>query len=400
MLRHLAPTGSPIKFLELLLWLKKTLTGGGDVEQLQRAVQARLGNKYSYVYSTGRGAMASLLSGVKALRSSTDVRDEVILPAYTCYSVASSVINAGLKIRLCDIEPTTLSYDLEQLKQIDFKNVLAIVSSNLYGLPNNNLVEVERLANEQGLFLVDDAAQSLNSKLAGRAVGTFGSAGILSLDKGKNVTSIQGGLVVTDNRELSDYLVDQSRELPALGLKASLIEFIKVLIYYAFLNPYAYKIPANISFSGLGETKYEPDLELRQYPVFLSSLAESQLKRIDEITQKRVVHGEYYEKNLLLSDGVTKVERAESSQPVYLRYPLLVHDTQRRARLLEQHREYGISASYPASLNNLPEIESSLVEKRDCPGADVVAKSIVTLPTHAFVRGEDMRRIVEIVNSI
>ncbi|MEJ2612886.1 MAG: DegT/DnrJ/EryC1/StrS family aminotransferase [Candidatus Thiodiazotropha sp.] len=269
----------------------------GDEAQLKGAVQALLGNKYSSVYSTGRGAMTTLLSGVKALRSSADSRNEVIMPAYTCYSVASSAINAGLKIRLCDIDPTTLSFDQDKLQQIDFTNVIAIVSANLYGLPNN-LVELERLADERGVMLIDDAAQSLNSRLAGRYVGTFGSAGILSLDKGKNATSIQGGLIITDHSDLSEAIVDIYKEVPDLGMKAGLVEFIKVLIYYLFLNPYAYKIPASISFSGLGETRFETDVEIKRYPSFLATLAESQLKRLDEITESRIAHGDFYETHI------------------------------------------------------------------------------------------------------
>jgi dTDP-4-amino-4,6-dideoxygalactose transaminase len=373
--------------------------GGGTVEKLEQAVQALLNTKYCFVYSTGRGAMTSLLSAIKALRSPDDTRNEVILPAYTCYSVASSAINAGLKIRLCDIDPNTLSYDPQKLRQIDFSHVLAIVSSSLYGLPNDMLM-LEHLAQERGIVLIDDAAQSLNARVEGRPVGTFGHAGILSLDKGKNVTSMQGGLIVTNQADLADHLQKVSQQLPDLSFKSSLVEFIKVFIYTVFLNPYAYKIPANISFAGLGETRFETDVQVRRYPRFLSSLAVAQLKRIEQITQSRTAHGEYYERVLKGNDSLTKITQMKSAQPVYLRYPVLVNDPQLRADLLDRYREFGISVSYPKSLNNLPEIESSLVSREVCPGAERVAEQIVTLPTHAFVRETDMQIICEILNAL
>jgi perosamine synthetase len=399
MLKHLAPTGSPIKLGELISWLFTMPTGSGKEQMLKNAVEQLLSIKHSFLYSTGRGAMTVLMSAIKALNEGDGQRNEVILPAYTCYSVASSAINAGLKIRLCDIDPKTLSYDLEKLRQIDFSRVLAVVSASLYGLPNE-MVELEKLVQEQGTLLIDDAAQSLNSKFDGRYLGTFGDAGILSLDKGKNVTSMQGGLIVTNSESLAGFLNERVESLAELGFKSSLKEFIKVIVYFLFLNPYAYKVPANISFSGLGETRFETEVEIKRYPTFLSSLAVSQLNRIDAITESRTSHGEFYEATLMPNKVFSKISRVASASPVFLRYPILVHDPDVRSKLLTEYREYGISASYPKSLNQLSEIEEYLVVRETCPGAESVAQQIVTLPTHAFVSKDDLQKICEIINTL
>jgi perosamine synthetase len=399
MLKHLAPTGSPIKLGELISWLLTMPSGSGKEQMLKNAVEQLLSIKHSSLYSTGRGAMTVLMSAIKALNKGDGQRNEVILPAYTCYSVASSAINAGLKIRLCDIDPKTLSYDLEKLRQIDFSRVLAVVSASLYGLPNE-MVELEKLVQEQGVLLIDDAAQSLNSKLDGRYLGTFGDAGILSLDKGKNVTSMQGGLIVTNSESLAGFLNEGVENLAELGFKSSLKEFIKVIVYFLFLNPYAYKVPANISFSGLGETRFETEVEIKRYPAFLSSLALSQLNRIDAITESRTSHGEFYEATLKPNRVFSKISRVALASPVFLRYPILVDDPDVRSKLLTEYREYGISASYPKSLNQLSEIEEHLVVRETCPGAERVAQQIVTLPTHAFVSNNDLKRICDIFNSL
>jgi dTDP-4-amino-4,6-dideoxygalactose transaminase len=399
MIKHLAPTGSPIKPGELFTWLFSTASGTSGKEPLQRAVETLLKVEHSFLLSTGRGAMTLLLSSVKALNGQDGQRDEVILPAYTCYSVASSAINAGLKIRLCDIDPKTLCYDFEKLEQIDFSRVLAVVSASLYGLPND-MVRLERLVAERGALLIDDAAQSLYSTFDGRYLGTFGHAGILSLDKGKNVTSMQGGLIVTNNQELAEHIAKQSEQLSDLSFKRRLIEFLKVLIYFLFLNPYAYKIPANISFSGLGETRFETEVEMKHYPGFLASLALSQINRIDEITGSRIERGAFYDRCLKPNDRVSKITPLEQSAPVYLRYPLLVQDGEVRSHLLSRYREYGISPSYPKSLNQLAEIEDHTVAKEVCPGGEQVARQVVTLPTHAFVSKSDQKKICEIVSAL
>ncbi|MEJ2612885.1 MAG: hypothetical protein P8179_23195 [Candidatus Thiodiazotropha sp.] len=79
---------------------------------------------------------------------------------------------------------------------------------------------------------------------------------------------------------------------------------------------------------------------------------------------------------------------------------MLVLDDGQRADLLAQYRQYGISASYPKALSQLTEIESNRTDRDACPGAELVAKSIVTLPTHAFVTEQDMQHIVKHVNEI
>ncbi|MEJ2621997.1 MAG: DegT/DnrJ/EryC1/StrS family aminotransferase [Candidatus Thiodiazotropha sp.] len=394
-MRHLAPTGSPIYFSELLGWLANTLTGKRDQQRLLLLLKNLLDVDSGFLYLTGRGAMTALLAAVKHQTHDRD-RNEVVIPAYTCYSVASSVINAGLKIRLCDIDSKTLSYDERQLRQIDFSGVAAIVSANLYGLPND-LPMLEKLAKAEGVMLIDDAAQSLYAKIDGRLLGSFGDAGILSLDKGKNVTSMQGGVVVTKHQGLIDALSNQASQLDELSFKRRFIEFAKVLIYYFFLNPYAYKLPANLSFSGLGETRFETEVEIKKYPAFLASLACAQIERIDQITHCRTQHGYYYDEALQSNQRMTKIARLPKTQPAYLRYPLLVHDPNQRQTLLERFREYGISASYPRSLNAIAEIANHRVGESVCPGAERVSQQIITLPTHAYVNRSDRNKIVDII---
>jgi dTDP-4-amino-4,6-dideoxygalactose transaminase len=394
-MRHLAPTGSPIAFSELLGWLANGLIGKSDEQRLLQRVKSLLDVDAGFLYLTGRGAMTALLAAVKRQIGDSD-RNEVVIPAYTCYSVASSAINAGLKIRLCDIDSRTLSYDEQQLRQMDFSRVAAIVSANLYGLPND-LPMLEKLAKAEGVMLIDDAAQSLYATIDDRLLGSFGDAGILSLDKGKNVTSMQGGVVVTNHQGLIDTLSNQVSQLDELSFKRRFIEFAKVLIYYFFLNPYAYKLPANLSFSGLGETRFETEVEIKKYPAFLASLACSQIKRIDQITQSRTQHGYFYDEALQSNQRMTKIERLPNTQPAYLRYPLLVHDPDKRKVLLERFREYGISASYPKSLNAITEIADHRVGEPACPGAERVSQQIITLPTHAYVNPSDRNKIVEII---
>ena len=144
--------------------------------------------------------MCELLRSLARMKG--DARNEVILPTYTCFSVPSSVAKAGLKIRLCDIDPRTLDYDLQKLSEIDFTNVLGIVTSNLYGIPND-LEQIGRIADAKDIYLIDDCAQCMGGQVGGKFSGTMGIAGLFSLDKGKNITSMDGGILITNSDELA-----------------------------------------------------------------------------------------------------------------------------------------------------------------------------------------------------
>jgi DegT/DnrJ/EryC1/StrS aminotransferase family len=106
--------------------LASVLESAGSLSQ---RLDERLGIRPTFFASSGRAALTILL---KALQQRSD-RREVVIPAYTCFSVPSAVARAGLVIRLCDVDPKTLDLDLNALARLDLSRVLCIVPSGLYG---------------------------------------------------------------------------------------------------------------------------------------------------------------------------------------------------------------------------------------------------------------------------
>ena len=199
-LRYIAPAGTPIPFRYLAGSIASALSPRQVLDEFREAVCSVFGVKHCFFVSSGRAALTLLVRSLRDMAG--EGRDEVVVPSYTCYSVPASIARAGLRIRVCDVDPRTLDYDHDKLARTDLSRAVGIVSSNLYGIPND-LQALSRIAEEQGIFLVDDAAQCMGGKVNGRASGTFGTAGLFSLDKGKNITSIEGGIVVTGSDDLS-----------------------------------------------------------------------------------------------------------------------------------------------------------------------------------------------------
>jgi dTDP-4-amino-4,6-dideoxygalactose transaminase len=377
-----APAGTPLTLGDLASGALRSLRAEATAE-LRRRVCETANRERAWLVSTGRAAMTLAFQAMK--RAARDPnRVEVIVPAYTCYSVPAAIERAGLVPRLCDIDPATLSPDLESLADLDFGRVLAIVSANLYGLPNA-LDDLESLARGHGIFMLDDAAQALGARYQGRPVGSFGDVGLFSFDKGKNITTLQGGVLVADSASLSDALDAAGVELLEASPVGTLETLCKLPVYALLLRPWAYGAVRRLPL-GLGLTPYETDYPIAPFSRALAGLASLQLERLGEINRARIDNAGRLSEALAAVPGLSAPRIFAGAEPVYARYPVFV-EPERRAGLISALERAGIGAtiSYPRALMDVPEVASRLArDQRPTPGAQEVARRIVTLPTHGY----------------
>lgn len=400
-LRHIAPAGTPIPFPMLLGAAMDQLRGADTGAALAAAIRERYGVRHCLTLSSGRAALALIFRTLKTLADDPR-RNEIIVPGYTCYSVAASAVLAGLRLRIVDIDPRTLSYDRALLEGVDCSRVLAVVSANLYGLPND-LDVIERFARSHGIYMIDDAAQALHATFKGRYAGTFGDVGIYSFDKGKNITSLQGGAIVTGDDAISGALAEAIDELPEELPSTTAAAFLKLSAYTLLLRPWLYWIPAGIPALGLGRTVYTTDIPMHRSSIMATSLVLRLLARIDEITTARVQAATRIAKTLAGVDALRMVAPLSDSEPVYLRLPCLAADAGQRDRLIDTlvHAGIGATGSFPRALADLPEIAGYIAVERDVmKGARDVAARIVTLPTIAYLRDIDIRRLAGILDTV
>ena len=377
-----APAGIPLTLGDLARGAGRSLSGEVTRQLTDQLCEAG-SRQRAWLVSTGRAAMTL---GLKAMQQAAGDprRVEVIFPGYTCYSVPASVERAGLVPRLCDVDPVTLSPDLESIADVDFSRVLAIVSANLYGLPNA-LQDMEGLARSHGFFMLDDAAQALGARYQGRPVGSFGDLGLFSFDKGKNITTLQGGVLVADTGRMSDALDAAMAGLRKAPLAATLATLLKLPVYALMLRPGLYGAVRQLPL-GLGLTPFETDYPLESYPRALAGLATVQLERLGQINGTRVRNADRLRAALAGVPGLSTPRVLPEAEPVYPRYPVLVEPPARAGFIsaLEQ-AGIGATASYPQALIDVPEVARRLPrDQRPTPGAREVASRIVTLPTHGY----------------
>lgn len=394
--RHVAPAGAPIALSDLKRWLSRPASGADAGAELRQAICAHLGRSHCQLTSTGRAGLTVLLSAFRSLVPPE--RDEVVLPSYTCYSVAASVVRAGLRLRIVDVDPSSIDFDLEKLGNEDFRRVLAVVVTNLYGLPGR-LPEISRIARDNNVFLIDDAAQSLGARVGGRPSGAWGDAGLLSFDKGKAVSAIDGGAVVTDSDAVAREIEVRLRGSGRPGLLTTCAQALKVGAYVAFLRPEWYWIVNALPGLGLGRTEYRTDFPLRAASPWLAALAATMWPRLTDFCVRRVANARRYLEGISRISAFTPVRPVAGAEPTYLRLPLVAADEDLQRRLIGELNGAGIGASgsYPGAISDIAAVRPHLAGRPDATAGRSVAGRIVTLPTHPYVSPRDIDRALGVL---
>ena len=390
MFRMIPPAAAPIKMNEILTGIGASMSGR-TAEQFKREIRDYLNVPYAFFTSSGRAALTTILK-VMAEKSG---KDEVIIPAYTCFSVPSAIVKAGLKIRLCDINRETLDFELGELAKTDWRKVLCVVPSSLFGLPCN-LPEISRIAKEHGAWVIDDAAQSLGGAIGNVKSGTAGDVGLFSLGRGKVISTYEGGIIVTRSDEMAgklskDPLIGNGKtHPPSLGM------LVKLLAYSILVKPRLYWIPNRMPFLELGSSKFDPDFTIAGLSGLQTAIGCSVFKKLDQWNDLRRKNAKLLYDVLKTHTELMIPKPLPRSNPVYLRFPLLVMNPQLREKIYSNLNANGIGAStaYPTGIHQIPTAIPYMVNSGDkFPQTDLVASSIVTLPTHPLLTPKDLDRI-------
>ncbi len=167
----------------------------GEVEAFESEFRAFAGVSHCLALTSGTGALHTALAAL-----GVGPGQEVIVPAYMWVSVVAAVVNLGAIPVLADID-STFCLDPVSVEEKITPRTSGIVAVHMSGAPAD-IKAIAALAHHHNLFLLEDCAQCAGGSIDGRRVGTFGDAGIFSFQMNKNMTSGEGGALVTNNEYL------------------------------------------------------------------------------------------------------------------------------------------------------------------------------------------------------
>ncbi len=352
------------------------------VESCLREIGEYLGTRHLFPVNSGRTALCLIL------KAALEPGSKVILPGYTCFTVPAAVIKAGMIPIISDSDPADLGYDLDALRGTlqNHPDTRAVVVCHLFGIPLD-IDAIRELAGPD-IFVIDDAAQALGIQIDNRWLGTCGDAGFYSFGRGKSLSLAGGGLLVTDHDNLGDKTKATLNKEISTG-KGSFGNVPKLLLYNSLTSPAIFNILTRMPGIELGRSEFRPDFTVGLMPDLKIRLLSRIIRTAEKLNAARGAIADDYAARFEDMGGISIPRSRIDNKPGSLRFPVLVHDPSRRARILERARRrgLGLSAMYPTALDAVPALRRSA--SGDLKGARNIAETIVTLPTHRYIRSAD-----------
>lgn len=325
------------------------LAGGKEVDAFESEFSAFCGSEEAVATSNGTTA---LHAAFEALDLSDDAR--VVTTPFSFIASANAIRFAGAKPIFADIDPRTFNLDpdavTQRIKQAN-GSVEAILAVHLYGNPAP-MTELQEIADQYDLYLVEDAAQAHGAQHQGKMIGSIGDVACFSFYPTKNMTTGEGGMVTTDNSEVADRVAQ-------------------------FVN------------HGRDE-KYEHTVVGHNFRMtnLAAAIGREQLEKLPNYTKIRRRNASVLDEKLSHTPIETPYEHPDNTH-VYHQYTVR---TQRRDELKSYLHDYGIGTGiyYPKSIHQ----QLAYGEwNTEAPEAERAATEVLSLPVHPQVSVEQAEAI-------
>jgi len=340
---------------------------------------------FAYSFMGGRVALSAIISALELKEG-----DEVLVPAYTCIVVPNAFWYRNIRVHFYDIETTSYGpcgNSLEH-KLKKHPNVKAVVIHHLFGLMAKDYEKLVGLCRARNIFVIEDCAHSVGLKFKGRAVGNLGDAAFFSFEHSKIISTFNGGMAVTNDEVIGAKLLafQQAAEFPSFERGRSLL--------YSFLyDYYTTKAPFSWLTQGVIAKKYRQWLlssttqeEMdRQRPSYygqrmIAPLAEvglNQLNKLEHYKNMRLKRASVWD-DWCTKTGFEPPYIVPGSEPVYLRYPVMVSTD------MKKNRAWAKSLNVEIGLWFVSYIHPVSFELDDCPNALEAVTRCINFPTLSF----------------
>lgn len=339
-------------------------------------------------YQSGTASLAAAIIASCELKNLSDKKNEILLPAYACPDLISSVLYAGATPVLIDLQENSPFLSLDDLDNKITASSTAIIAVNFLGIAEQ-IESIKKICEQHRLYLINDSAQWFPKTSA--IENWPGDFNIISFGRGKPVNLLHGGAVITKN---NDYL----RELE--NIDVSLVEdkgqysaAAKIHMYNLVIQPFFYAAVTRIPGLKIGETTFTKLTTITRMNSYYFSLLE---KNIEEYNARTTNH-ELIHQNLLNISHHKIVDlfpaTANDKNIALLRYPMLITDKEIRDRFFDRTKNLGVSKMYRCPLNEIRGLEYILKSQNHYPNAKNFANNLVTLPTHQDIQSSVINKI-------
>lgn len=338
------------------------LTCGPKVKEFEQAICDYTGAKYCVAVNSATSGLhiAMLAAGVKE-------GDEVITSPMTFLASANCARYCGANVKFADVEKDTANISPEEIKKHISSNTKAIVPVHFAG-QSCNMEEIQKIAKENNLFVIEDAAHAIGSNYKDSKVGSckYSDMTVFSFHPVKTITTAEGGAVTTNNEELYKRLCAfRSHGMHKDG---------------EMVNTWEYEMRE------LGYNYRMTDVQ--------AALGVSQLKRLDKFKKRRREIVKFYNENL----GISHLIEKDFSEACFHLYPILVEN---RAEFYKKAKEVGLNLQvHYIPVHTQPYYRELGYKWGDYPNAEDYYKHCISLPLYPDLKDSDLKEIIKRIKNI
>ncbi len=335
------------------------LADGPEVRAFEEEFAAYCGTDDAVATANGTTALHAALEAI-----GLEDGDAVLTSPFSFVASANAVRLAGGKPVFADIDPETYALDPADVRRVlrERDDVVGLLPVHLYGLPAD-MSELCGIADDHDLFVLEDACQAHGAAVDGTRVGGFGDAACFSFYPTKNMTTAEGGMIVTDRDDVAERAasyVNHGRDADGTG---------------------------GYDHVELGHNYRMTSLE--------AAIGRAQLDRLAERNRARRETAAVYDEELADLPVETPTEPA-GYRHVYHQYTIRTDERDALAASLEE-RGVGTGIYYETPIHRQPAYETVSSAAAEFPQAERAAEEVLSLPVHPTLSERDRRTVVEAV---
>ncbi|MEK7665244.1 MAG: DegT/DnrJ/EryC1/StrS family aminotransferase [Patescibacteria group bacterium] len=399
-------------------WLWKK---GKATKELENEFKKYLGVKYAISFNSGRSSLFAILKVLSLPAQAGEVEglkngDEIFLQAFTCNAAVNPVLWQGFLPIYVDCDKDNFNIDIKDLnkKIVENHSAKILMIQHTFGMPVN-MEEIIYIVRQNNLILIEDCAHSLGAEWNNQKVGTFGNVAFFSFSRDKVISSVYGGMAVTNDDLIAEKLEKMQKEFGRPSyfwifqqiLHPILLNYIILPVYNFFdfgkiflvLSQWFYILSKAVHWKEKRGLK--PDYFPKSLPNVLALLALNQFKKIDKFYQHREEISKFYFENLkensfsVSNDLSPENLSSKNTKHSFLRFT--VKHSKAHEIIYEAWHKQNILLGdwYTTPIapfdTNLDEMKYGL---GTCPNAEELSKKTLNLPTHINISQKDAEKII------
>jgi perosamine synthetase len=338
------------------------LSAGPKVPEFEQAFATLVGARNGVAFCNGTVALHAML-----IAAGVGPGAEVVVPAITFISTATSVLHAGATPVFADVHLDTLNIDPASVERCLSSRTMAIMPVHYAGQPAD-MDEVLAIAAQRGVPVIEDAAQAHGAEYRGRKAGVLGTAAMFSFTPNKNMTTGEGGLVTTDDDEFA-------ARLRLLRNHGSRVTYVHDLVGFNY-----------------------------RMTEMQAALGIEQLKRLPEVLARKRANAAYLSARLAQLPGIEIPTNAPDRTHGYMLYTIRVDAARAglgRDALQAALGSRGIQTrvAYPP-VHLQPIFRSRGGREGQCPRAERAGEELLALPFHAKLTREDLDYLADAIAGV